>query len=349
MPPAEIEAHLNGFVIGQDDAKRVLSVAVYNHYKRVQYNLARERGEINSVIELKKSNIMMIGPTGSGKTHVTSTLAKIINTPFVSADATVILSSSGSEIDNIIARLVKSANGDIKRAEQGIVYIDEIDKIASRYSPIGERLQQGLLKVIEGTQMQIPYEGKTVTVDTNNILFIVGGAFIGLEQFIGERVHGVMRVGMENEIMKNVVAEDLAKFGMIPEFVGRLPVITILTELNKEALVNILTKPKNSIVVQYKTMLAMDGVELEFDDDALDAVAEKAIEMKTGARGLRTILENKMTDVMYKIPGKKHLSRVRVTRDVIVGDGVVSMDFAHANEDIEWQEPLPKPDKYLKN
>lgn len=338
--PEEIRAHLDEYVIGQEDAKKVLAVAVYNHYKRINYAAAG-----GGDIELSKSNILMIGPTGSGKTYITKTLARALNVPFVAADATTLLSSGAQEIETILANLIKSADNDIKRAERGIVYIDEIDKIATKYSTAGERLQQALLKTIEGTVADIQFTEGQVKIDTTNILFIVGGAFVGLEGIVNTREGGGV-IGLEvtvTQLIKNVIPSDLAKFGMIPEIVGRLPIIVGFNELDAATLIDILTKPKNALAAQYKKMFEIDGVELAFDKSALMKIAEKALDLKTGARGLRTVMEDCMRDIMYGVPSEKNLNRIVITSDVVMKTGKPIYEYAQANEEIELDELPPKP------
>lgn len=340
--PVEIRTQLDEYVIGQEDAKKVLAVAVYNHYKRINYAAGG-----GADIELSKSNILMIGPTGSGKTYITKTLARALDVPFVSADATTLLASGAQEIETILANLIKASDNNVRRAERGIIYIDEIDKIATKYSAAGERLQQALLKTIEGSVANIAVNGVRIPIDTTNILFIVGGAFVGLEGIINTREGGGV-IGLEvtaTELIKNVTPADLAKFGMIPEIIGRLPIIVGLNELDITALVDILTKPKNALAAQYKKMFEMDKVELAFEEGALVKIAEKALEMKTGARGLRTIMEDCMRDIMYGVPSEKNLNKIIITADVITRTGKPVYEYSQANEDVELVELQPKPSR----
>jgi len=344
--PAELRSHLDEYVIGQEEAKKVLSVAVYNHYKRVTYNKSVSTGER---IELSKSNVLMIGPTGSGKTHIAKTIARALDVPFASVDATALLSGGGRDLENkVLSSLLQETKYNTELAERGIIYIDEIDKIAKKghNSALGESLQQSLLKVIEGTIAVLPAPGgKTVKLDTHNILFVVGGAFVDIDTIILMRFGGgIIGDTMSfNDLLKEVTPEDIAKFGLIPEFIGRLPVIVTLNELDKSTLITILTKPKNALVKQYVTKFALDGIELRFDKDALNAVAEKAFGLKTGARGLRTIMEDSMLDIMYNAPSEGNLKVVTISADVIKKSGKAEFQYIEATEEVVMPELEPKP------
>ena len=346
--PREIKEILDQYVIGQDEAKKTLSVAVYNHYKRIANEEEKETKHEKSDddVEIQKSNILLLGPTGCGKTLLASTLAKILNVPFAIADATTLTEAGyvGEDVENILLKLIQAADGDIEKAEKGIIYIDEIDKITRKSENpsitrdvSGEGVQQALLKIVEGTIASVPPQGgrkhpqqELLQIDTSNILFICGGAFEGLENIIKDRM-GKKSMGFGAEIQskkdidrykvfEQILPQDLLRFGMIPEFIGRLPIIASLKELDKEALIKITTEPKNALVKQYKKLIKMDDVELIFEPEALEAIVDKAIERKTGARGLRSIIEEIMRDIMFDIPSNEKIEKCIITRDTVINN-----------------------------